>query len=394
MTVNELRLKRAKAWEACKQFLDSHRGENGLLSAEDETTYNRMEADVESYGREIERLERQNATDARLGLPATDPILMNPQAQTLTGPRTSDEYRTGFWNYVRIKNAPVSNVMSEGTNADGGYLVPVEYEKTLIKALDESCVMRKIARHIPMSGKEMEITKQTGNSTGVWMAENAVFNASQATFDQVKLTAHKAGILTTASEELVQDAVFDIEDFISKDFANQLGVVEEAAFITGDGSGKPTGVLAATGGAATGVTAASATAIAADELIDLYYSVKSPYRVKSHWLMNDQTAKVIRKLKDNQNNYLWQPGIQAGTPDTVLGRPVVYSAAVPTVAASARPIAFGDFSYYWIGERKGISIQRLNELFAGSGQIGFLATMRVGGKLMLDEAVKALVMGA
>ena len=139
-----------------------------------------------------------------------------------------------------------------------------------------------------------------------------------------------------------------------------------------------------------GVTAASATAITADELIDLYYSLKTPYRKNAVWILNDATVKAIRKLKDNSGQYLWQPSLTEGTPDKLLGRPVYTSAYMPTAAAGAKTIAFGDFKYYWIADRQGRSFRRLNELYATTGQVGFLGSQRVDGKLILSEAVKVL----
>ena len=189
-------------------------------------------------------------------------------------------------------------------------------------------------------------------------------------------------------------SALNIPFFITNGFARRIGAKEEEAFFTGNGTGKPLGVLAATGGAETGVTAASSTAVTADELMDLYYSLKSPYRKKSVWVLNDSTIKAIRKLKDSNGQYLWQPSLTAGTPDTILGRPVKTSAYMPAIAAGAKTIAFGDFSYYWIADRQGRSFKRLNELFAATGQVGFLASQRVDGKLILAEAVKVLVQKA
>ena len=196
------------------------------------------------------------------------------------------------------------------------------------------------------------------------------------------------------SEELLNDSVFDLESYIAKEFARRIGAKEEEAFFTGDGSGKPLGVLAATGGAETGVTAASSTAITADELMDLFYSLKSPYRKKAVWVLNDSTIKAVRKLKDSTGQYLWQPSLAAGTPDTLLGRPVKTSAYMPVIAAGAKTIVFGDFSYYWIADRQGRSFKRLNELYAANGQVGFLGSQRVDGKLVLSEAVKVLAQKA
>jgi HK97 family phage major capsid protein len=131
-----------------------------------------------------------------------------------------------------------------------------------------------------------------------------------------------------------------------------------------------------------------------DELMDLFYSLKSPYRRNAAFVTNDATVKAIRKLKDNNNQYLWQPSITAGTPDTILNRPVKTSAYVPTIASAAKTIAFGDFGYYWVADRQGRAFKRLNELYAATGQVGFMATQRVDGKLILAEAVKVLQMKA
>ena len=158
----------------------------------------------------------------------------------------------------------------------------------------------------------------------------------------------------------------------------------------GDGNGKPTGVF---GSGEVGLTTTTA-AIKFDDIMDLFYSLKSPYRKKATFLMNDATVKEIRKLKDGNGQYLWQPSVQMGEPDTILNRPVKTSAYVPIIEAGKKPIAFGDFSYYWIADRQGRSFQRLNELYAATGQVGFKATQRVDGKLTLPEAIKVLQMKA
>ncbi|PID82088.1 MAG: phage major capsid protein, partial [Clostridiales bacterium] len=181
-----------------------------------------------------------------------------------------------------------------------------------------------------------------------------------------------------------------IESYISKEFARRIGTREEEAFFIGDGNGKPLGILANTGGADVGVTAKSATAITADELIDLFYSLRAPYRKTAVWILNDATVKEVRKLKDNNGQYLWQASIASGTPDTILGRPVYTSSYMPVIGASKKTIAFGDFNYYWIADRQGRSFKKLNELYAPTGQVGFLGSERVDGKLILSEAIKVL----
>ncbi len=402
MTILELREKRAKAWEAAKAFLDSHRKENGVLSAEDDAAYTKMEQEITDLGKEIARLERQEALDAELNRPVNRPLTGKPggradadDGEDKTG-RASDDYRKNFWNAMRSK-APmpaVTNALQVGTDSEGGYLVPDEYERTLVEALEEENIFRQMAKVIKTSSGDRKIPVVASKGTASWIDEEGAYPESDDSFGQVSIGAYKLGTMIKVSEELLNDSVFDLQSYISREFARRIGAKEEEAFFTGDGKGKPLGMLTATGGAETGVTAASATAVTADELMDLYYSLKSPYRKKSVWVLNDSTIKAIRKLKDNNGQYLWQPSLTAGTPDMILGRPIKTSAYMPAMAAGAKTIAFGDFSYYWIADRQGRSFKRLNELFAATGQVGFLASQRVDGKMILAEAVKVLVQKA
>ena len=401
MTILELREKRAKAWEAAKAFLDSHRKENGVLSAEDDAAYTKMEQEITDLGKEIERLERQEALDAELSRPVNKPLTGKPggkadtDGEDKTG-RASDDYKKNFWNAMRSKvpmpNA--TNALQIGTDSEGGYLVPDEYEKTLVDALEEENIFRQMAKVIKTSSGDRKIPVVASKGTASWIDEEGAFPESDDSFGQVSIGAYKLGTMIKVSEELLNDSVFDLQSYISREFARRIGAKEEEAFFTGDGKGKPLGVLAATGGAQTGVTAASQTAVTADELMDLYYALKAPYRKKSVWVLNDSTVKAVRKLKDSNGQYLWQPSLTAGAPDTILGRPVKTSAYMPAIAAGAKTIAFGDFSYYWIADRQGRSFKRLNELFAATGQVGFLASQRVDGKMILAEAVKVLVQKA
>ena len=394
MTILELREKRAKAWEAAKAFLDSHRNDKGVLSAEDDAAYTRMEQEITDLGKEISRMERREALDAQLNLPVNQPLTgkpLNGRETAKTG-RATDEYRQNFWDMMRSKTPmpQVINALQIGTDSEGGYLVPDEYERILVEALEEENVFRQLAKVIRTSSGDRKIPVVATKGTASWIDEEGAYLESDDSFGQVSIGAYKVGTMIKVSEELLNDSVFDLEAYISREFARRIGAKEEEAFFTGDGSGKPLGVLAAAGGAETGVTAASATAITADELIDLFYSLKAPYRRNAVWVLNDSTIKAIRKLKDNQGQYLWQPSLTAGAPDLLLGKPVRTSAYMPAIAADAKTVAFGDFSYYWIADRQGRSFKRLNELYAATGQVGFLASQRVDGKLVLPEAIKVL----
>lgn len=399
MTILELREKRAKAWEAAKAFLDSHRNEKGVLSAEDDAAYTRMEQEITDLGKEIARLERQEAFERELSQPLNKPLTGRPVSggveKEKTG-RASEEYKANFWNAIRSKVPlpSVVNALEEGTDSEGGYLVPDEYERTLVEALEEENVFRQMAKVIRTSSGDRKIPVVATKGTASWIDEEGAYTESDDSFGQISIGAYKVGTMIKVSEELLNDSVFDLESYIAKEFARRIGAKEEEAFFTGDGSGKPLGVLAAAGGAETGVTAASSTAVTADELMDLFYSLKSTYRKKAVWVLNDSTIKAVRKLKDSTGQYLWQPSLVAGTPDTLLGRPVKTSAYMPVIAAGAKTIAFGDFSYYWIADRQGRSFKRLNELYAANGQVGFLGSQRVDGKLVLSEAVKVLAQKA
>lgn len=390
--VLELREKRAKAWDAAKAFLDTKRGNDGLISAEDTATYDKMEADVVNLGKEIDRLERQQALDLELSKAVNTPLTMKPNGGIeMKSGRATDEYKAAFWKALRSKNSfDIQNALQIGTDSEGGYLAPDEFEKVLIQALEEENLFRSLAKIISTSSGDRKIPVVATKGTASWVDEEAPIPESDDSFGLVSIGAYKLATMIKVSEELLNDSVFNLESYIAKEFARRIGSKEEEAFFIGDGTGKPTGIFNTTGGATLGVTAASATAITVDEVMDLFYSLKSPYRKNATFIMNDATVKAIRKLKDGSGQYIWTPSITAGTPDTILNRPVKTSTYVPTIASTAKTIAFGDFGYYWVADRQGRSFQRLNELYAATGQVGFKATQRVDGKLILPEAIKVL----
>ena len=391
MTVNELRTMRAKAWEAAKSFLDSHRGETGILSDEDTKTYEEMETKIVNLGKEIERQEKMDAIEREMAMPVNTPITTKPENTKVDEKkgRASDAYKKAFWNGIRNKYAGVSNILSEGVDSEGGYLVPDEFESTLVQALGGENVIRSLAHVITTSSGTHKIPVVASKGEASWIDENGAYPEDDDTFSQVNIDAHKVGTIIKVSEELLNDSAFDLENYFALEYARRIGSKEEEAFIGGNGANKPTGFLNT---AEIGVTAASDKAITADELIDLFYSLKAAYRKNAVWIVNDSTVKAIRKLKDNNGQYIWQAALKDGDHDTLLGRPILTSSAMPETAADAKPVAFGDLSYYWIGDRQGVTFKRLNERYADMGQVGFLASKRVDGKLTLPEAIKVLKM--
>ena len=391
-----LRERRANLWNETKAFLDSHRGEDGMVSAEDNATYEKMEADEVALGKEIDRLERQAAIDREMDQSTTSPLVSRPVAPSAKKQgRASDEYRNAFWGMIRNRNLTpgVMNDLQIGTDTEGGYLVPDEFEHTLVQGLEEENVLRSLCTVIQTSSGDRKIPIVTAHGTASWVDEEDPIPTSDETFGQISIGAHKVATMIKVSDELLQDSVFNLESYIATEFARRIGAAEEEAFITGNGTGKPTGLLHATNGAGTGVTTTGNTPTA-DEIFDLVHSIKSVYRRKAVFLLNDSTLKAIRKLKDGQGQYLWQPGLKEGQPDMLLNYRIATSPFMPEIAAGNKVILFGDFKSYWIADRQGRSFQRLNELYAATGQVGFRATQRVDGRLVLAEAMKCLAVKA
>ncbi len=387
MTINELIQKRAKVWETAKNFVDTHENENGILSAEDSATYGRMEQEIEDLTAAIDRQQRADAREQELNKAMNQPLTGRPsqKVEEKTG-RASNAYKEDFGAHLRGKRL-VHNVLSEGVQADGGYLVPEEFERQIVTGLDEANVVRSLAKVITTNA-ERKIPVAATHSTAAWTAENGAYTESDPTFAQKTIDAFKLTDLVKVSIELLQDSAFDLEGYIASEFARAFGIAEEEAFCVGTGSGQPTGIFTANGGQV-GVDNAN---LSADELISLVYALKSPYRRNAKFLMNDATVSMIRKLKDKNDAYLWQPSLQAGEPDKLLGYDLYTSPYVPVAASGALTVAFGDFKNYWIADRSGRTVQRLNELYSTNGQVGFVATERVDGKVILPEGIQLLKM--
>ncbi|HEL2046577.1 TPA: phage major capsid protein, partial [Streptococcus suis] len=385
-TLLELKEKRNTAWEQAKNFLNTVRSEEGLVSEEDAKRYDEMEAKIKLYNKEIARLERQEKLDLELSQPTTQALTSQP---TLGVENSKEEkegiastiYNETFWTNIRKRNYyDVANVLRVGEDTEGGHLVPDEYEKKLVEGLREENFFRNLATVIKTSSGERKIPVVTGHGTASWMDENGLYPETDETFGQVTLDSYKIGTAIRVSEELINDSVFDLENYMTAEFARRIGTEEEKSFLIGDGSKKPTGIF--TQADVTGPTTATKD-ITFDDMIELYHSLPAPYRKNAVWILHDSTVKAIRKLKDGNGNYIWQPSTQAGQPDLILNRPYYTSTFAPLPEAGNKAIAFGDFSYYWIADRQGRTFKRLNELYAANGQIGFLASQRVDGKLVL-----------
>ena len=394
----ELRGRRNTLWEQTKAFLEEHRGENGLVASDAVEQYDRMAQEVKDLGAEIERLEQQAQVDAQLAAPTSRPVSGKPmlmteeRAATKTGTK---EYAEAFWNMIRNRGnyGEVHNALSVGEDSEGGFTVPDEFERKLVEALEGNNIFRGMATVIRTSSgtRKIPIAEDTGEAS--WIDEGEEIPESDTTFGQTMLSAYKLGTMIKISNELLNDSAFDLASYIARRFGVRMGNAEERAFITGDGVGKPLGLLD-DAGAKVGVTTAKTTAISFDEVFQLYYALKAPYRKKAEFLCNEALVLQLMTIKDNNGNYIWKPGLDIGKPDTLLNRPLKTSAFMPEVTAGNKVMAFGDYSYYWIADRQNRTFRRLNELYARTDQVGFLTTQRVDGKLILPEAVQVLQMKA
>ena len=382
MTILELREARNKAWEGAKAFVESKRDKDGLLSKEDADTYNAMEEKIKNYSKEIERMEEMENMENELNKPVNSPIVTKPlkaDNEVKTG-RASNEYKEAMLNALRSNFRQVSNVLQEGVDADGGYLVPDEYDTRLIQKLEDNNIVRALATKIKTSG-EHKINIASTTPAAAWIEEGGTLTFGDAKFEQKILDAHKLHVAVKVTEELLYDNAFGLENFLIDSFGKAIGNAEENAFLNGTGNGQPTGIFAENGGG----TYITTEATEGDAIIELVYSLKRAYRKNAAFILNDKMIAKIRTYKDHNGAYMWQPSLIAGEPDKLLGYPVYTSQYAPEDS-----IAFGDFSYYNIGDRGARSFKQLTELFAGNGMIGYVAKERVDGILVLPEAVQIL----
>ncbi len=287
-----------------------------------------------------------------------------------------------------------TKALEEGTAGEGGYLVPEQYYAEVVRGLKDDSIIRAAgARVIQMTSDTMEVPTMTQSAAAVIVDEEGNYGDVDPSFGHVTFTPFKFTKLVKVSEELAADAAFDLwGQVLAPDFAQAFAAAENTYFTTGDGTTGPQGVVT---GAETGVTAAAVSAITADEIIDLYYSLNHLHRQNGVWMMNDAVLKYVRKLQDGNDDYLWTPGLQSGQPNMLLGRPVITNNSMAaTLQASAKVVLFADFSYYWIGQRAAMTVDRNPFLYMYNGQIGYFARMRLDGNVMLQEAFKLLVMKA
>lgn len=294
------------------------------------------------------------------------------------------EYGANFWNAMRGIQHAYDKIHGGANGITGGYALPSGSNEKLQKAITQESLFRSMATVIKAYNGASRIFAKDCSDIAAWVPEGGSIPLQDGVNDFTRYTvdSHKLAVFVKLDDDFVHDAAFSLEDYLTERLAKNLAKSEDKGFVLGTGEHMPVGILDDTAGAKTGVTTS---ALCFDDVLRLYHSLDKEYRKNAVWLMNDETALTLRMLKDSAENYLWNP-----SDNTILGKPVVISYDMPSVGAGAKPIVFGDFSYYWIIDRSPVSIQALKELFVTLDQVGYLATEFLDGKLIRRDALKAL----
>ena len=323
-----------------------------------------------------EHLAKLNALrEEMLGI-KRDPTAEERKAETEYAAAFKDMLRTGM----------PQNALKKGSDGAGGYLVPDTFEQTLVRGLTEKSILRKLAT-VFTTNKRMKIPTVIANGSAAWIPEGEVVPLSEITLGEIILDAYKLAHKVIVSDEMLEDADFDVEDYIRQLFVESISAAEESAFFTGDGNGKPLGIIHQ---AEVGCVSDEVGKIDFDDIINLIHSLKEPYRKNAVLIMSEDVIKKLRKIIHYRGVSPWEASLNDDEPETLFGYPVYVTNELPAVEAGGRSVLFGDFSHFWIGERGKRSTKRLVERYADNGQVAYITSERIDAKLVLPEAVKLL----
>jgi HK97 family phage major capsid protein/HK97 family phage prohead protease len=318
---------------------------------------------------------------------------------------TAKEHKAAFVNYVR-KGVESDlfflekKALATTTDADGGYLVTPYMNDQLAKTIFESSPMRKLASVVNISSEAFEVIQDADEADASWAASET---ASVSDYDtpqvgKITIAVHELVAQPKATQKLIDDSSIDIEQWLTEKLVEVFTRKENSAFVTGDGSGKPKGILAYTAGTGSDeveqINSGTSAVVTTDALIKLYYALKDEYASRATFLMNRATIQQVRLLKESTTGqYIWQPGLVAGTPDTLLGVPVMAASDMPVPAANSLSVAVADFARaYQIVDRTGVRI--LRDPYTNKPFVKFYTTKRVGGGVVNFEAIKLLKLAA
>lgn len=439
--IAELRAERLKLGLRMREIIDAADAEGREFTAEEQTEHDRLEADFDRLGAQAAREEKQLAREAELGRSAGAFDARATQTNDNSVSEVEERvkaYEGVFGKYIRRRDLDRDEVrllnlgrvdardidwgladsetrdQAKGTNTSGGYLVPVAFQRQMQEYLVQAGTVRQLESApgngpttlVTGSGENLQWPKVTAHGAASWYGEAGTFTSNDETFGQITFQAYKAGRIVKVSEELLDDNAVDLEGFLARELGRSIGALENHAYIQGTGSGQPTGILTEIVNASTTVvTTASPTAVTADELISLFYQVNPQYRRNGQWMFGDGAIQAIRKLKDSYGRYLidiagGSGGLGGGTGgaagvDTLLGKPVWDDPDVPAFGTATNKFGiFGDWGSYGIRDvgtagplapEKGVAgfaVRRLDERYADTMEVGFLAFHRTDGRLI------------
>ena len=294
------------------------------------------------------------------------------------------EYGANFWNAMRGIPHAYDKIHGGANGITGGYALPSSSNEKLQKAITQKSLFRSMATVIKSYNGASRIFAKDCSDIAAWVPEGGSIPLQDGVndFTRYAVDSHKLAVFVKLDDDFVHDAAFSLEDYLTERLAENFAKADDKGFVLDTGDHMPTGILDDTAGAETGITTS---VLSFDDVLRLYHSLDAKYRKNAVWLMNDETALTLHMLKDSVGNYLWNP-----SDNTILGKPVVISYDMPPVKNGAKPVVFGDFSYYWIIDRSPVSVQALKEHFVTLDQIGYLATEFLDGKLIRRDALKAL----
>jgi len=406
--VKKLRERRAGVWDQAKALADSAADENRALSAEEQGSWDSMNAELDALDRRIKSMlegEQREADAAaafdklsgrpveKADAPGAGGERQKAQAAELRKFLRGEGGRTFDIN----PEGPVeTRVLSKLTAAAGQNVVPTDFYNRLVAHLIEvSAILQTSPTVLNTAGGEaIQIPKTTAHSTGAAIVtEGGTIGGTDPTFGQITLGAYKYGLLIQVSRELLSDEGVDIEAYLAMQAGRAIGNAFGAHMVTGTGTAQPRGAVTdATQGAI--APAAAVGVFTADNMIDLHYSVIAPYRASAscYWIMKDSTLATARKLKDTTGQYLWQPSLQAGAPDMFLGKPLLTDPNVAAVGINNKSVLFGDFSQYFVRLAGGVRFERSDDFAFSTDLVTFRCLLRGDAALVdLTGAVKYLV---
>ena len=294
------------------------------------------------------------------------------------------EYEVAFKDMLHT--GMPQKALRRGSAGSGNFIVPDTFEQKLVKGLTDKSVLRKLCT-VLKTNTTMRIPTIIADGEATWIPENEPVQFSEAVYGEIVLDAYKLAHKVIVSDEMLEDAQFDVEDYIRQLFVESVSAAEELALFIGDGNGKPTGLLHQ---ASTGWVSEKAGDITYDDILNLIHSVKSPYRKNAVLVMSEDAITKLLSIIHYHGDSPWDVSLKDGTTKTLFGYPVYTTNYLDRVLPGTKPVLFGDFSYFWIGERGKRSVKRLIERYADTGQVAYITTERIDAKLVLPEAIKSL----